>query len=79
MFQACFDYSGRDTDSPCFLIAGYLGSADDFVDLSHGWAQLLAKDPKLNYIKGYEAFGLSGEFIDWTIEERDRRLLDSCL
>jgi Protein of unknown function (DUF3800) len=76
MLQACLDDSGRDTDSPFFLIAGYFGAADDFVDLGHAWNRLLAKEPKLNYIKGYEAFGLSGEFTDWSIEERDRRLLE---
>jgi hypothetical protein len=42
MYQACFDDSGRDTDSPFFLIAGYFGLTDDLVDLGDAWNRLLA-------------------------------------
>jgi Protein of unknown function (DUF3800) len=76
MLQACFDDSGKDTESPVFLIAGYFASVDDLRDLGAAWQQLLAKAPHLKYIKGYEAFGLNGEFTGWSTEARDRRLLE---
>jgi hypothetical protein len=76
MLQACFDDSGKDTESRVFLIAGYFGSVHDLSSLASAWKQLLATTPQLNYIKGYEAFGLNGEFAGGSTEARDRRLLE---
>jgi len=73
--QVCLDDSGKDPLAPCFVLAGYVGLANDLMDLADRWEALLDKDPQLNYIKGYEAFGLNDQFSGWTPEERDRRLL----
>lgn len=75
MLQAGVDDSGKDGISPAFVLAGYLGSANDLMDLADRWEALLDKEPKLAYVKGYEAFGLHGQFYDWTVEQRDSRLL----
>lgn len=45
-----------------------MGLADD-------WRELLHEKPALEYVKGYEAFGFRGQLRDWSIEERDKRLL----
>ena len=76
MLQAALDDSGKDGISPAFVCAGYFGSADDLMDLAGRWRELLIKEPRLDYIKGYEAFGLSHQFEHWTVEERDKRLLE---
>jgi hypothetical protein len=74
MLQVWLDDSGKG-QLPAFALAGYLGTVDDWMDFSDKWWTLLNEDPKLDYIKGYEAFGLRGEFKGWTPEDRDQRLL----
>lgn len=79
MLQTALDDSGKDGLSPAFVLAGYFGSVDDLMDLAHAWDALLKKEPKLNYVKGYEAFGRQGQheqFAGWTEKERDDRLLE---
>ncbi len=73
--QVCLDDSGKDELAPAFVCAGYFGRANDLMDLADRWEALLDKEPRLAYIKGYEAFGLNEQFVSWTREERDRRLL----
>ena len=76
MLQTAFEDSGKDGVSQSFVFAGYIGDVDALMDLSHDWADLLRKEPKLDYIKGYEAFGLHTEFFGWSEKERDERLLE---
>ena len=73
--QACLDDSGKDTLAPAFVLAGYVGRANDMMDLADRWEAFLDKEPALKYVKGYEAFGLNDQFLGWTEKERDRRLL----
>jgi uncharacterized protein DUF3800 len=75
VLQAGLDDSGKDGISPAFVLAGYIGSADKMMDLSDAWDALLAENPRLDYIKGYEAFGLHHQFDGWSVEHRDERLL----
>jgi uncharacterized protein DUF3800 len=75
VLQAGLDDSGKDGISPAFVLAGYIGSADKMMDLADAWDALLAEKPKLDYIKGYEAFGLHHQFDGWSVEQRDERLL----
>lgn len=46
------------------------------MDLADAWSELLKKKPRLDYVKGYEAFRLSGQFTGWNEQERDKRLLE---
>ena len=75
MLQVWFDDSGKG-QLPVFVLAGYYGDVSDWVTFSHNWQQLLNKEPRLEYIKGYEAFGLRREFKGWTEKTRDDRLLE---
>jgi hypothetical protein len=61
MLQTALDDSGKDGLSSAFVLAGYCGSADGLCDLGHVWDALLKKEPKLDYVKGYEAFGRPGK------------------
>jgi hypothetical protein len=77
VLQSGLDDSGKDGLSPAFVLAGYIASDQKMMNFSHAWDDLLNKPPKLNYIKGYEAFGLKDEFEGWKREDRDKRLLES--
>lgn len=76
VFQSALDDSGKDGISPAFVLAGYSARPAEFMDMADAWRALLTKEPKLDYIKGYEAFGLHTQFKDWTVDERDQRLLE---
>jgi hypothetical protein len=76
MLQAALDDSGKDGISPAFVLAGYLGSAKELADLARDWHTLLSREPRLAHIKGYEAFGLHGQFEGWSVAERDACLLE---
>ena len=74
MFQIWFDDSGKG-HGPVFVLAGYLGRSEDWRPFADDWATLLSREPsKLDYIKGYEAFGLRRQFKGWTNSDRDARL-----
>jgi len=81
--QAFLDDSGKDELAPVLVVAGYIGTAGDPMDMADRWEAYLDKDPTLTYdkespltrIKAYETFGLNGQFAGWTPEARDRRLL----
>lgn len=76
VLQSVLDDSGKDGISPAFVLAGYFASPAEFMNFADEWSALLNKDRKLDYVKGYEAFGLHGQFKNWTVDERDKRLLE---
>jgi hypothetical protein len=55
--QAILDDSGKDELAPAFVIAGYITTTNDLMDLADRWEALLDKDPVLTYLKAYEVFG----------------------
>jgi hypothetical protein len=75
VLQPALDDSGKDGLSPAFTIAGYVATVDEMMALADEWKRLLNEHPKLDYIKGYEAFGLNRQFAGWTQKDRDSRLL----
>jgi hypothetical protein len=76
MLQAALDDSGKDGLSTSFTLAGYFASPRELMDLADAWQTLLKKPPILEYVKGYEALGLHGQFAGWTEPARDKRLLE---
>jgi hypothetical protein len=76
MLQVAFDDSGKDGISRSFTLAGYFGTPEELMNLADAWQKLLNKKPRLEYLKGYEAFGLHGQFAGWTEQRRDDRLLE---
>jgi hypothetical protein len=55
-------------------LAGYFGSAKQLKDLADDWKDVRDQHPIIEYVKGYEAFGLHTRFEGWN--ERDKRLLE---
>jgi hypothetical protein len=74
MLQVWLDDSGK-ANPPVFVLAGYFAYADDWIAFAHRWQTLLDVEPRLKYIKAYEAFGLRGEFKGWEAGARDTRLI----
>jgi hypothetical protein len=75
MLQIWLDESGEN-NPPVFVLAGYLHHAEKWPLFADEWQKLLAIEPKLNYIKSYEAFGLRDQFKGWTEDDRDKKLMD---
>jgi len=75
VLQAWLDDSGKG-QPPVFVLAGYVAEVPKWESFSDDWQKLLNKEPRLEYIKAYEAFGLRGQFRGYSVEERDRRLLE---
>lgn len=75
MLQAALDDSGKDGLSASFTLAGYFGSAKQLKDLADDWKDVRDQQPIIEYVKGYEAFGLHTQFEGWNETARDKRLL----
>src|SRR5208283_1411999 len=75
--QIWFDDSGKH-GGPVFVLAGFLANVEEWIWFASKWQDLLADKNrrKLDYIKGYEAFGLRDQFMRWTDKERDDRLME---
>src|SRR5215470_7758200 len=75
MLQIWLDESGEG-NPPVFVLAGYLHHAEKWLLFANEWRKSMAIEPKLNYIKSSEAFGLRNQFKGWTEDDRDKRLMD---
>jgi hypothetical protein len=75
MLQTALDDSGKDAVSTSFALAGYFGSPEQLMDFAHDWDDELKREPKLDYVKAYEAFGPHTQFRGWTETVRDERLV----
>lgn len=76
MLQIWFDDSGKG-HGPVFVLAGYLATVEQWVGFADDWNALLHRKPRrLEYLKGYEAFGFNKQFLGWTPDDRDVRLME---
>src|SRR5438445_472037 len=75
MLQAWFDDSGKG-QLPVFVLAGYLARVGEWEAFSKSWQKILNREPRLQYIRAYEAFGLRNQFKEWSENERNNRLLE---
>jgi hypothetical protein len=77
MLQACFDDSGSDAQSPLFVLGGFLCSTEKWKQFSVNWRYILQKEPRLDYFKMAEAWGLRGQFGQgWNPKIRDQRVFE---
>jgi hypothetical protein len=76
VLQAALDDSGKDGLSASFTLAGYFASAKQLMDLADDWKDVREQHPIIEYVKGYEAFGLHTQFEGWNETVRDKRLLE---
>jgi hypothetical protein len=77
LLQIVIDDSGRGQEkNPAFVLAGYIARVQNWEAFADRWQALLAKAPKLDYLKAYEAYWLCDQFKDWTETERDQKLFE---
>jgi len=78
MLQVFVDDSGRgeNQDNPVFLLAGYVGRAQNWKAATDALHQIMRKSPRLEYLKGKEAASLTRNFAGWTAEQRDSKLCE---
>lgn len=76
MLQAFFDDSGSDPKSQVYVLAGYVGSLEAWATFSEIWDYHLKKEPPIKYFKMSEAMGFHVQFEGWSVEDRDRRVIE---
>ncbi|MGD1156563.1 MAG: DUF3800 domain-containing protein [Terriglobia bacterium] len=72
--QAYIDDSGVKGTDPIFVLAGFIGKAEQWAEFSTAWKQHLRESPSIAYFKMAEAAKLGGEFRFWKHADRDRKL-----
>jgi len=71
--QAFIDESGSKTDV-AFVLAGLIGTSEQWADFSINWQTALHESPRIDYFKMQEAAKLKGQFGRWKRETRDAKL-----
>jgi len=74
MFTACFDASGHESDKPYLVVAGFISSADDWINFSEKWKMRLNQDG-LPYFRMSEYAHSRRVFEGWRNQEAKRRSL----
>jgi len=76
VLQVVIDDSGRGQErEPAFVLAGYIARVQNWTAFAHEWQIALTENPRIEYLKGSQAFNLVGQFRDWRESERDRKLI----
>ena len=77
--QVMVDDSGYGiTQSPAFVMAGLIASAEHWATLSDRWRECLDEPPAIAYLKMYEAAGRKEQFSNWrasAVEKKVRSLV----
>ena len=74
MMQAYFDDSKKTLGKKTLFLAGYINSAEKWIDHSNRWKEILQDDPDLEYLKSAEAHALGGQFRNFGKLDRDLKL-----
>jgi len=72
--QAFVDDSGTKGTDRVFVLAGFIGPAEQWAVFSGRWKAWLDSPPSIKYLKMNEAVKLKGEFRGWKPAERDKKL-----
>jgi len=73
--QAYIDDSASDVGDKRLFMAGYLSSADRWMQFADAWDKELRAAPSIDYLKMSEAQSLRGQFGGWTDTDRDQKLV----
>jgi hypothetical protein len=68
------DDSGTNYKTPFCVLAGYIGPAEEWQQFSDEWCEELEQSPSIRFLKMSQAHSVRGEFLDWSIQERDEKL-----
>ena len=74
MLTACFDASGSDHDQSALVVAGFVSSANDWMDFEKEWVPRLAQDG-IKYFRMAEFAHSRAQFEGWETQEPRRRSL----
>jgi hypothetical protein len=74
ILKAFIDDSGSGGDSPWFVLAGYISSADRWDSFTAEWGQKLSAPPAIQYFKASEAEALNGQFDGFSEAERNEKI-----
>jgi hypothetical protein len=58
-----------------FLMAAWISSAEEWDRLADAWNTVLLAPPAIRYFSHHEAKSVSGEFADWSEQDRDEKIL----
>jgi Protein of unknown function (DUF3800) len=74
--QAYIDDSGAKGQGRAFVLAGWIGEAEQCAGLANDWKQCLSSFPEIDYFKMREAASLRGQFAGLSEKLRDQKLRD---
>jgi hypothetical protein len=76
VFTAFFDDSGTDRkNNKAFVMGGFLGRVEEWLEASNAWEQCLHEHPRIEYFK-YSEFGpLSGQFCTFNRQQADNKII----
>lgn len=72
--QAFVDESGVKGTDRVLVLAGFISSAETWLDFSVAWQECLSAAPAIQYLKMNEAAKLDGQFRGWLKTKRDDKL-----
>ena len=64
MFTACFDASGQETQHPYVVVAGFISSAEEWIQFSKAWNKKL-EEYGLEYFRASDCQNSRGKFAAW--------------
>jgi len=74
--QVVIDDSGGKGQGPVFVLAGFIGTAEQWATFSERWSACLSAHPAIKYFKMDEAASLNGQFHGISRDKRDAKLLE---
>jgi len=63
-----------DRNDPAFVLSGFIASVPRWKTFSDQWQEALQEFPSISYLKMSEAVGLSGQFANWNVRDRNVKL-----
>ncbi|UFS74142.1 DUF3800 domain-containing protein [Tardiphaga sp. 37S4] len=74
MIRAYIDDSGLG-QHPIYVLGGWFAPVEVWSEFSTAWRVALRKEPQISYFKFSEALSLKGQFLGWSAEQRNAKVL----
>lgn len=76
MLQVCIDDSRTEPNQgPVFILAGFMAKVKHWERFADEWDAHSRAKPRIEFLKGKQAFERSGQFKGWTCDQRDKKVL----
>lgn len=75
VLQAYFDDSRKQLGRPQLFLAGFVNTADHWLEFSNEWSDVLRSSPSIDYFKSTEAQHMRGQFKGWGRLDRDLKVM----